>query len=157
MRKIFVCLVVLSCSLSASGTTHNLFVKDPMFLERQEAYLHNNHRFEIHMGPVVSFGNIKDKKDHSASHQMYGLLGRVDLRIWKGLWIGIEGEKFKTVNLKNTILPELSRKSWSGLIKLNITNNTQPYLYLIGGVGEFWEEGNGAFSYLTRLPCRSFA
>ena len=142
MKKVFFCFLFLMCfcvSLQAQSA-HSIFAKDSMMLQREDNHDFLSKHFEIHIAPVISFGTIRDTQDHAASHQMYGVLARAQVRVYKTVWVGVEGEQFKTVGLRNTIIPELSRKSWTGLIKWDIVPDTQPYLYLIAGMGGYYEE-----------------
>ena len=128
------------CISAQAQSSHTIFAKDSMMLQQEDNLDFLSKHFEIHIAPVISFGSVKDTQNHVASHQMYGVLARAQVRVYKRIWIGIEGEKFKTVGLHNSIIPELSRKTWAGLIKWDIVPDTQPYLYLIVGMGGHYEE-----------------
>lgn len=84
---------------------------------------------------VSSYGTIQDAEGHRLSRVQYG--GRVRAWWWvrETLAVGIAGQYLKAADMKTHALTPFTRREEDLLVRLTLTPDTLPTLYIIAGVG----------------------
>lgn len=117
---------------------------NPLYLYRAEEDLAVSDRrespraiwLELRAGPVVSWGQVKDKKADTVSRQMQGWNGSLFLHLSRWIALGAQIEKLDEKDQQTTLIKSIKRDMWAGLLKWTLTPETEPKIYTILGLGK---------------------
>lgn len=134
-----ICLCIVGLSVPAGLPVR----AEPIYLlsesdtaETEEKPFH----IEIQAGGIFSKGDITDNQGDVLSSWMYGVRGRVLMRVSDRILLGVGAEKLKTKDLEKVFLSSIERQVFCAVFKWIATPQTQPQIYLLSGVGYMREK-----------------
>ncbi len=91
---------------------------------------------EIQDHALASFGAVKDADNSEITRRMTGWRATALLPLSSVFAVGAQVEKLKAHDMATSMITPIKRDSWAALLRITLTPNTEPQLYLLLGAGQ---------------------